>query len=356
MHSGEGGRATHVIIIGAGLAGLRCGSQLLESGTVRPDQVTILEAREAIGGRLLQDGEFVTGREVELGAELIHGNCNSLTQLADEEGWPICPVFTWAHGDGGPCPSTSGQGHGLYYIARQRRMLRWDAEDEDFVHLNESLRELCEDVVDESDISLMDWLSLKRFSKDMIALAAAGYANTCGGPAESIGLNGLRRWEVGWEDEGEGDAVLGGGGSRLLVERAARGLAGCIKTQWPVKSVQYCPSGAEVIGENGESLRCSHVVVAVPLTTIQRGLVSFEPPLPRKMIEASQQYGMGRYGLLYFSPFALLSPHLSGTILQDSKVVYEIFKSLVRQRPAWIDHDWLHARVLVQVGLTDPLS
>lgn len=41
-------RNTHVCVVGAGIAGLRCASVLLEKGV----KVTILEARDRIGGRV----------------------------------------------------------------------------------------------------------------------------------------------------------------------------------------------------------------------------------------------------------------------------------------------------------------
>lgn len=41
-------RITHVCVVGAGIAGLRCASVLLEKGV----RVTMLEARDRIGGRV----------------------------------------------------------------------------------------------------------------------------------------------------------------------------------------------------------------------------------------------------------------------------------------------------------------
>ncbi len=44
----EGRKRPHVGVIGAGLAGLRCAEVLIEGGA----EVTILEARDRIGGRV----------------------------------------------------------------------------------------------------------------------------------------------------------------------------------------------------------------------------------------------------------------------------------------------------------------
>ncbi|MDF2810220.1 MAG: puo [Microvirga sp.] len=65
-----GSSAPHVIIVGAGFAGLSCGFQLRKAGT----RVTILEARNRVGGRVLSLRDFIEGRVVEGGAELIGSN------------------------------------------------------------------------------------------------------------------------------------------------------------------------------------------------------------------------------------------------------------------------------------------
>ncbi|KAF9637782.1 hypothetical protein BFW01_g8678 [Lasiodiplodia theobromae] len=46
----KGGRKPHVCIVGAGVSGLRCADILLQAGL----RVTVLEARNRVGGRLCQ--------------------------------------------------------------------------------------------------------------------------------------------------------------------------------------------------------------------------------------------------------------------------------------------------------------
>jgi phytoene dehydrogenase-like protein len=45
-------RVPHICVVGAGIAGLRCATLLIEAGF----QVTILEARDRIGGRVSPHG------------------------------------------------------------------------------------------------------------------------------------------------------------------------------------------------------------------------------------------------------------------------------------------------------------
>jgi monoamine oxidase len=62
--------AKSVIVIGAGFAGLAAAHQLLAVGY----EVTIVEARDRVGGRVLSFDRFVPGRYVEGGGELIGSN------------------------------------------------------------------------------------------------------------------------------------------------------------------------------------------------------------------------------------------------------------------------------------------
>lgn len=57
------------VVIGAGIAGLTAAHELHLAGEV----VTVLEARDRVGGRVWTDRTFA-GIPVEFGAEFIHGD------------------------------------------------------------------------------------------------------------------------------------------------------------------------------------------------------------------------------------------------------------------------------------------
>jgi monoamine oxidase len=59
-----------VVVVGAGFAGLTAAFELLSAGY----DVTVVEARNRVGGRVLSVSDFVPGRNVEAGAELIGSN------------------------------------------------------------------------------------------------------------------------------------------------------------------------------------------------------------------------------------------------------------------------------------------
>lgn len=74
------GNKPHVGIVGAGFAGLRCADILLRHGF----RVTIIEARNRLGGRIHQE-RLPNGHFVDMGANWIHGTeDNPMLDMAKE--------------------------------------------------------------------------------------------------------------------------------------------------------------------------------------------------------------------------------------------------------------------------------
>lgn len=62
-----------VIIVGAGLSGLQCGSALVHAHGVDKSKILVLEAQDYVGGRVKQMTDFIKGTKIEVGAEFLHG-------------------------------------------------------------------------------------------------------------------------------------------------------------------------------------------------------------------------------------------------------------------------------------------
>src|SRR4051812_24848155 len=75
-------KGSDIVVIGAGAAGLAAAAEL----TARGRHVTLLEARDRIGGRVLTDGSFPSPSPIELGAEFIHGRSRSIFERLREAG------------------------------------------------------------------------------------------------------------------------------------------------------------------------------------------------------------------------------------------------------------------------------
>lgn len=76
----------HVVVVGAGLAGMTCGWMLQRKGA----QVTVLEARNRVGGRTFSH-TFPDGTTVERGGEYIDAEHHEIRLVCAELGLPLIP-------------------------------------------------------------------------------------------------------------------------------------------------------------------------------------------------------------------------------------------------------------------------
>jgi monoamine oxidase len=264
---------------------------------------------------------------------LIHGDCTSLAALVREHKLETEHVFTWAHGDSGPEPEHTVNGcGGYYYVGRDRSLLRFDAQDEDFVALNEALWEIPEMDPDKVDrnATLGDYLKQKGISPRMIAMAEAGYANTVCTSMRNLGLRNIVRLEHAWELDGDNEYRLPGSMQQVI------GLLlgdTQVWTNWPVARVNWDvllpasadnkqpPCCARVWSDNGDSVLARKVIVTASLAVLQNELIDFTPPLPASKRDAISKLVMEptiKVLLRFRKPFWPADMH--GMICSDSIV------------------------------------
>jgi len=105
---------THLVIVGAGAAGLMTARELARAGK----KVTILEARDRCGGRIYPLPEF--GYPAEGGAEFVHGAAPVTRALMREAGLSLVPIegTRWGARNGAFSPNESRLTHaGLLHRA-----------------------------------------------------------------------------------------------------------------------------------------------------------------------------------------------------------------------------------------------
>jgi monoamine oxidase len=264
--------APSVLVIGAGMAGLCAARRLHDAGVA----VTVLEARERIGGRI-HTSRLWPDLTVDLGASWIHGTQgNPLTALAAEIGARLVTTDydSFASFDArlGRLPT----GRGSEYLAMQQRVraaIRAGYRAPREQGLAASVRRR----IGPGALSGSERRLLNHF---LVSLADDEYA---GDSSE------LSSWY--WDSAGSYpglDAVLPDGYD-ALVQHLAQGLD--IRLSQVVTQVRHDKQGVQVDTLSGR-FSGSRLLVTLPLGVLQAGSVQFSPALPADKREAIARLGM----------------------------------------------------------------
>jgi monoamine oxidase len=276
-------RDPDIVVIGAGIAGLAAACELGRAGV----SVSIVEARDRIGGRIFDAHDAGCDTNIPLGAEFIHGVPTEIWNPLRNAGVQIAEVegTNWCVSRGQLCAC-------------------------DFFSQVEAILDKMDD--SQPDESFVDFLARccdsprNDPSEEEAKQRALGYV---------VGFNAADPAQVGvhWLEQGmraeeriQGDrAFRPHGGYGTLVEifqrqSAAYGVA--IRTGAVVKSVMLGRGYAKVaiMGAEGSSLlRARRVLVTLPLGVLkapvgQTGAVDFVPRLPPANIDAMNRLEMGK--------------------------------------------------------------
>jgi monoamine oxidase len=284
------GEGLKVIVVGAGMAGLTAASALAWEGA----EVTVLEARDRIGGRIFTDRSL--GVPVEHGANFIHGvTDNPVAALAEEAG--LTPILV----DG----------------EQWQVFERGGTEPKDFEieDVFDDLERIGEKMVEEADgdatLSLEDVIDIldPAMLKEPIgnwALTDA-YESEFGAPLSEISAV---HFDAGEVLDGS-DAVIKEGYDSLAAY-LADGLD--LRLNEVVKLVRHTAAGVTVETDKGR-LTADHCIVTVPLGVLKAGAITFDPPLPEAQRKAVAALGFGRLAkvsVVFDKAFWPEEPHFLG--------------------------------------------
>jgi monoamine oxidase len=295
--SGRDLPGSRVVVAGAGLAGLSAARALEARGAA----VTIVEARERVGGRVwtIRD-EFAGGQHAEAGADLIEGEQEHTLRLARELG--LKPVRILREGFGFYGPDTRGKrriqlGPGSW--ATVARMLEPDIED----------FKLSEERWDSAvaarlaRTSVWDWLETSRVPPAFKA-AMRGFRGFFLADPEDLSLLPLVEQFAESGTPGRGRIFRIPGGNDRLATGLAKRVKGSLLLGSVVRRVAQRKGGVRVTIEDREGRRseiaADYFVCALPASTARE--VVFEPGLPEPQQDAIARlrYGCATRLLLQF--------------------------------------------------------
>jgi monoamine oxidase len=323
-----------VVVVGAGLSGLGAAKAIADAGR----EVIVLEARDRVGGRLL-NATLTAGITVDVGGQWVGADHVRVRRLAAELGVGIFPQF--------------GEGRNMLDLGGTRRLYRgtiprlgprvlWDV----FL-ARRRLDRLAKGVS-----AAEPWAAERAAELDRLTLADWCRDNVRTSSArELIGLAGRTVWGAGPEElsmlhvlfyvssAGSFDALIdteGGaqqdrldGGAQLLALGLAEALGDRILLDAPVRAIAQT---GETVGVEADGLEVEarHAIVAVPPALSGEIALDPSPPRGRHDLAASLRPGrLTKCMALYERPF-WRADGLSGEAVTDAGPVTLTFDSSPR--------------------------
>ena len=266
-----------IVVIGGGFSGLAAAYELTKAGY----EVTVVEARNRVGGRVISFSDIVPGKNVEGGGELIGSNHPAWVGYAKQFKLQFLDVGE----EDAEAPIVL---NGKRLSGAESEAL-WEEMEAAFAPLLADAAAIDPDrpwTAANADVldrrSIGDWIA----SLSVSPMCKAGIdAMTMADNGVVTGwqsyLGNLAMWKGGglekyWTDS---EVYRCKGGNQQLAAKLMAGIgAAKVMLRTPVRSVNLTDSGARVLLANGKTLEADRVILTAPPSIWNR--IAFEPKLP----------------------------------------------------------------------------
>ena len=256
------------------MAGMAAARTLVDSGYT----VTVLEARDQIGGRIRTDSSFGVG--VDVGASFIHGTVgNPLVELAARYG----------------SSTFDADAESEYFFDRKGKFFprrRVAQAQKEFSRIFDRLLAVQEDLDNDRSVQSVATVLSKAVAakKPEIASLLNFLLKSNLGIEFGADLKELSLLYLDEDEEFAGPDLLLPQGYITLINGLAQGLD--VRTNTSVRSISHTDSGVSVETSAG-SFQAERVIVCLPLGILKRGEITFSPELSTQKLGAIGRISMG---------------------------------------------------------------
>jgi hypothetical protein len=135
---------------------------------------------------------------------------------------------------------------------------------------------------------MAEYLDRRGANDTIIQLAESIYANDFGCSLKQLGVRECIQEAQSWI-YGDTYLILDRPLSSV-VDYMAKDLK--VRLDWAVQHVEYAAHGVKLRSSDGRIVTAEYLVLAIPVSILQHGVVTFSPSLPKPKLEAIQSIGM----------------------------------------------------------------